>query len=132
MTTADPASGDFAAPQARFYLTLTQVTSVVLLTTRRALRREGSVAELEAFYRQVRNHNLAAGWWGIPAGPIWTLMWLRRNAKALAKLKQLAADDSNASAGWLPDPSGRHTQRYWDGHRWTDQVSDTTTTTDPS
>lgn len=26
--------------------------------------------------------------------------------------------------GWYPDPSGRHQQRYWDGTRWTDQVSD--------
>ena len=26
--------------------------------------------------------------------------------------------------GWYPDPSGRHDQRYWDGTRWTDQVSD--------
>jgi hypothetical protein len=26
--------------------------------------------------------------------------------------------------GWYPDPSGRHEQRYWDGTRWTDQVSD--------
>jgi hypothetical protein len=26
--------------------------------------------------------------------------------------------------GWYPDPSGRHQQRYWDGTRWTDQVTD--------
>lgn len=26
--------------------------------------------------------------------------------------------------GWYPDPSGRHEQRYWDGTRWTEQVSD--------
>jgi hypothetical protein len=27
-------------------------------------------------------------------------------------------------AGWLPDPTGTHQVRYWDGARWTEQVSD--------
>lgn len=27
-------------------------------------------------------------------------------------------------AAWLPDPSGRHEARWWDGVRWTDQVLD--------
>jgi|GEM_PF-3601646 len=27
-------------------------------------------------------------------------------------------------AGWLPDPAGRHELRYWDGLRWTSNVSD--------
>ena len=26
--------------------------------------------------------------------------------------------------GWNPDPTGRHEYRYWDGGRWTDDVSD--------
>jgi hypothetical protein len=26
--------------------------------------------------------------------------------------------------GWLPDPSGRHQQRYWSGLDWTDHVTD--------
>ena len=31
----------------------------------------------------------------------------------------------NAPApGWNPDPTGRHEYRYWDGGRWTDDVSD--------
>ncbi len=25
---------------------------------------------------------------------------------------------------WLPDPTGRHDVRWWNGHSWTDQVSD--------
>jgi len=29
-----------------------------------------------------------------------------------------------AAAGWFADPTGRHQQRYWDGSRWTDAVSD--------
>lgn len=24
--------------------------------------------------------------------------------------------------GWHPDPLGRHQLRFWDGHRWTDDV----------
>jgi hypothetical protein len=27
-------------------------------------------------------------------------------------------------AGWFPDPAGRHDVRYWDGSRWTAEVSD--------
>lgn len=28
------------------------------------------------------------------------------------------------AAEWLPDPSGRHQLRWWDGQRWTDNVAD--------
>lgn len=31
---------------------------------------------------------------------------------------------ATASAGWFPDPGGRHQWRYWDGTRWTDAVAD--------
>ena len=27
-------------------------------------------------------------------------------------------------AGWLPDPTGQHELRYWDGTEWTDSVQD--------
>jgi hypothetical protein len=27
-------------------------------------------------------------------------------------------------AAWLKDPTGRHEYRYWEGTRWTDDVSD--------
>jgi hypothetical protein len=27
-------------------------------------------------------------------------------------------------ASWLPDPSGGHELRYWNGHAWTEHVSD--------
>ena len=29
-----------------------------------------------------------------------------------------------ADAGWYPDPSGRHQQRYFDGYRWTEHIAD--------
>jgi hypothetical protein len=35
-------------------------------------------------------------------------------------------------ASWLPDPTGRHQLRYWDGAHWTEHVSDGgATTNDP-
>lgn len=37
-----------------------------------------------------------------------------------------------AAPGWQPDPTGRHDYRYWDGTRWTDDVSDAgSTSKDP-
>ncbi|MGI9595023.1 MAG: DUF2510 domain-containing protein [Acidimicrobiales bacterium] len=30
---------------------------------------------------------------------------------------------ANASAGWYSDPTGRYTNRYWDGGQWTKSVS---------
>lgn len=32
--------------------------------------------------------------------------------------------DQHNPARWAADPTGRHQYRYWDGERWTDQVSD--------
>ncbi len=31
---------------------------------------------------------------------------------------------SDTTPGWQPDPTGTHDHRYWDGARWTDNVSD--------
>ena len=33
-------------------------------------------------------------------------------------------DERIRGAGWLHDPTRRHQIRYWDGHRWTERVSD--------
>lgn len=30
----------------------------------------------------------------------------------------------STSAGWHPDPTGRHEHRYWDGESWSDHVAD--------
>ena len=32
-------------------------------------------------------------------------------------------DTPDATAGWHPDPLGRHEHRYWDGTQWTEHVS---------
>ncbi|MBT8240048.1 MAG: DUF2510 domain-containing protein, partial [Acidimicrobiia bacterium] len=31
--------------------------------------------------------------------------------------------DTNADAGWYSDPTGRYTNRYWDGAEWSNAVS---------
>ena len=31
--------------------------------------------------------------------------------------------NSDAPAGWYPDPSGANSQRYWDGHQWTEHLA---------
>lgn len=31
---------------------------------------------------------------------------------------------SDDAPGWMPDPSGAHDHRYWDGSQWTEHVSD--------
>ncbi|HUU61348.1 MAG TPA: DUF2510 domain-containing protein [Acidimicrobiia bacterium] len=36
----------------------------------------------------------------------------------------VAAATAGPPAGWHPDPTGRHQQRYWDGVRWTAWVAD--------
>ncbi|MDO8391015.1 MAG: DUF2510 domain-containing protein [Actinomycetota bacterium] len=49
-------------------------------------------------------------------------------------LKRAAAgwpepDGNSAGPAWLPDPTGRHTLRYWDRLRWTEHVRDGDTAT---
>jgi hypothetical protein len=29
----------------------------------------------------------------------------------------------DVSSGWYPDPDRPHSQRYWDGNKWTDQIA---------
>lgn len=36
----------------------------------------------------------------------------------------LPAPPSGTAKGWIPDPSGRHPDRYWDGRAWTHWVRD--------
>jgi hypothetical protein len=37
---------------------------------------------------------------------------------------QYGQQQAAPSAGWHPDPAGRYAHRWWDGTRWSDQVSD--------
>jgi Protein of unknown function (DUF2510) len=36
----------------------------------------------------------------------------------------LASPPEGTEEGWLPDPSGRHPDRYWNGRHWTQWVRD--------
>ena len=39
---------------------------------------------------------------------------------------------TDGTAGWQPDPTGKHDHRYWDGSQWTDNVADAgVASTDP-
>jgi hypothetical protein len=117
--------GTFPAPPPLWRLTVVEVTSVLVVCFRKTRTAVGSLDECEALYKRVLNHNSLAGWWAFPIGIFWNAAALSRNKKALSKLRELAAAGTVA-AGWHPDPSGRHLQRYWDGQRWTDRVNDQT------
>lgn len=48
-----------------------------------------------------------------------------RNGRLITTLFTLIDRVLAAPTGaWHPDPSGRHASRWWDGHRWTEHVSD--------
>jgi hypothetical protein len=55
------------------------------------------------------------------------LLGLAMGIWALGALKSEGLPTGNPTliqAGWFPDPTGRHTQRFWDGVAWTAHVSD--------
>lgn len=49
------------------------------------------------------------------------------NVSVVPEVSRLPAASASASAagpaGWFPDPTGRYTQRYWDGRSWTEHVA---------
>lgn len=54
------------------------------------------------------------------------------SAAAPAASSPVAAAAEASPSAWHPDPTGRHQQRYWDGTRWTEHVSDDgNTSSDP-
>jgi hypothetical protein len=85
--------GTTAAPKL-YRLTISKVTGTVVFITRKTFTKTGTLEELEEFYREVRRHNMRAGWWAFPAGLIWNPMAMSRNKKALAQLHRLAAANS--------------------------------------
>lgn len=118
-------------PPRVFTLTLVQVTSMLVVSQRRRPAVSArTFEELQGFYRKVLTHNLLLGWWGFPFGLVWTPSALIANRRALARLRGLMSAGA-AAPGWHPDPTGRHQSRYWDGQRWTDQVSDPNVQSDP-
>lgn len=63
----------------------------------------------------------------IAAWLIWLALVRKSGAPGATGPVPLATPDHFAapvaSAGWLPDPAGRHELRYWDGSVWTSDVS---------
>jgi hypothetical protein len=45
----------------------------------------------------------------------------RVSAPGKTKSQPAEAAQTQSAAGWYPDPDDASRQRYWDGHRWTDQ-----------
>jgi hypothetical protein len=53
--------------------------------------------------------------------------WGKNSANVDRLFRRLAerlAAPSGPTGAWQPDPSGRHELRWWDGGRWTENVSD--------
>lgn len=92
MSSSTPEQAATAQPAGTVYkVTLTTVNSFIILTQRRTATYRGTLAQLEDIARGVRTHNLLLGWWGFPAGLIWTPMALSRNAKTMRQVRELAA-----------------------------------------
>jgi len=92
MSIPTPEQAPAAQPTGTVYrVPLTKVNSFLIITQRRTATYRGSLDQLEDIARGVRTHNLLLGWWGFPAGLIWTPMALTRNAKAMRQLRDLAA-----------------------------------------
>jgi hypothetical protein len=85
--------------QRRYRLRLTKVTSFVVFTQQRTATFAGTVPELHDRYRRVLAHNVAFGWWGIPAGVIWTPVALWTNSRALRRLDEQVAPPATAARG---------------------------------
>jgi hypothetical protein len=78
-------------PARTYRIGLFSVTSFGIMTRQRQVVYGGTLEQIETAARSVLKHNLLAGWWGIPAGIIWTPIALARNAKVMRKLRRLAA-----------------------------------------
>jgi hypothetical protein len=92
MSSSTPEQATEAQPAGTMHrVPLTKVSSFLIITQRRTATYTGTLDQLEGIAHGVRTHNLLLGWWGIPAGPIWTSMALARNAKAVRQLRDLAA-----------------------------------------
>lgn len=76
-----------------YTLQINQITGMVILAQQKTKAKSGTPEELEQFYKEVLTHNLLFGWWGIFA-IFWNIIALVRNAKAMARLHVLIAEDT--------------------------------------
>jgi len=68
--------------------------------------------------------SLVAGTAGALAGAIIGTRSVRKSLREEAEQKADAAHAEPEEPGWAPDPLLRHSIRWWDGQRWTDDVRD--------
>jgi len=121
-TTTDTASGSWPAPSVTAaVVSYYRVTSFIIYTNRTPVRVTGDLKKHQDEYRKAQLWTALLGWWGFPAGIIWTISSLVRNTNQLKSVKELLASGKKG-AGWLPDPSGKFEERYWDGLSWSDKV----------
>ena len=92
--------------QQRYRVSLTKVTSFIVMSQRRRTVYTGTLEQLEAQAKSALIHNLLAGWWGIPAGLIWTPMALATNSRNMRKIRELAANPA------IPAPDAYGGQQY--------------------
>jgi len=99
-----PEQAPAAQPTGTVYrVPLTKVTSFIIISQRRTATYKGTLDQMEGIASGVRTHNLLLGWWGIPAGLIWTPMALARNAKAMRQLRDLNAKGLASSSAAASD-----------------------------
>ncbi len=75
----------------------------------------GDTAAAVDFARLVDSANMPEDW-------TWIIEALDQVCNELDELLRLA-NERGRSPDWLPDPTGRHDLRYWDGSEWTVHVS---------
>jgi hypothetical protein len=120
--TTGAASGNWPAPTVTSAaVSYYRVTSVVIYTNRMPVRVIGDLKRHQEEYRKAQLWTALLGWWGFPFGIIWTMSSLVKNSNQLKSVKELLTSGKKG-AGWLPDPSGKYEERYWDGLSWSDKV----------
>lgn len=129
-----------------------QVVSFILLSFRRQspLFFVTSKQDVKRYRRRYLLITALFGWWSFPFGLIWTPMSLTRTLRGGVDLTDAVVQAAWADAGapgapaqtakapladatapppaisppgWYIDPDDGTRDRYWDGARWTDQVS---------
>jgi hypothetical protein len=92
-STRDGAGPRDAGEESLYQVGFTSVKSFLIVTQRRESVYTGTLDQLERTYARVRMRNLLFGWWGIPAGIVWTSTWLHRNRKAIESVRDLASSE---------------------------------------
>lgn len=55
---------------------------------------------------------------------LWTAIIIAIVVSVVKSSKRRAGEQQSAAPGWYPDPTRRHSHRYWDGTAWTSAIAD--------